>query len=436
MFNFRILKEKYEELIGFPLYKDYGDLIASYRDKNTVVHPVCGVFCMQPMLVTAIPTPFIGNATALVEMVATPGTIDEVQRKLNDVAAEISGTSFNITDEDGKVYAITYAVQTAIVGEKTNLAWFHGDAFPLRQTISYTIVENGLPGSAVKIKIDGYDVPHLTATETQAHVTSAFPDNRGKSHMVSESTAYGLDFTLPGMVGDEFLDLIGVHLEEHLPNRALCVEVEKGGKSKFRIMTIVSVQENVQPPQNVGLTVSLAEISDFSAKYNKLWTSYGKVGNYSSLPSVCETAAEYVVFWGDGSAEKNPKNAHIYTDGENNHTVRVIVFDERVKEVEVGGYFPSAIYPYDNIYTDKYTDGTTILSTLNGESISVSGGRICAKIKTANGVTVTLPIDNAIDGGRMGLKKDEELRIGFSGQISNYGLERFYYRLREQETEG
>ena len=81
------IKEIYEDACGYTLYNDYGGVDAAIRVRNEIEYPVCGLFKMQPVTLTAIRTPFIGVASANIEIIAPTHMMEEVRTTLNTTVA-------------------------------------------------------------------------------------------------------------------------------------------------------------------------------------------------------------------------------------------------------------------------------------------------------------------------------------------------------------
>lgn len=439
MFDLKILKDQYEKALGYKLFKDYGELSESYRLKNEVVHPVSGVFRVEPMTVTAIPSPFIGVASATVEMVVVPERVAEVEKKMNDAAMMLNGTSFFIEDE-GTTYAVTYSMQTAAVGEKADIPWYHGAVLPIRQTVTYSIIEGGFPSSKVELVIDGHPVPFMSLVETRAQTTSVYPDTSGRGTTASEMSAFGIDITVPHLIGDPLSDIINEHLDKERGNRALCVELKKAGESTFRIMSIVSVSEAAQSPQNVGMNVSLAELSDIAAIFNDLW-KFVDVEGFLATPGMIVDPEDdsypdgYVVFWGDGTAEKNPSGVHFYTDGKTKHTVILFDLSDGYAEPKIGETIYGRSLIATKLRSGKLVNGTWYLKTTDGEGIVVYGSRVSIALKDADGNLAYFPIDQYISGLDNHEESGKEIVAPFKGAIESYDSTELMllYRKREKE---
>lgn len=439
MFDLKILKDRYEQAVGYQLFKDYGELSASYRLKNEVIHPVIGVFRVEPMTVTAIPSPFIGVASATVEMVVVPERVAEVEKKMNDVAMMLNGSSFFIADE-GVTYAVTYSMQTAAVGEKADIPWYHGAVLPIRQTVVYSIIEGGFPASEVELKIDGYTVPFLSLVETMTQTTSVYPDASGKGTTAAEMSAFGIDITMPHLIDDPLSDIINGHLERDRGNRALCVELKKAGESTFRIMSIVSVSESAQSPQNVGMNVSLAELSDIAGVFNDLWKFVDVEGLLATPGMIVDPEDDsfpegVVVFWGDGTAEKNPSDVHFYTDGKTSHTAIAFDLSDGYAEPKRGDVLYGVTLYTSEMRSDALVNGTWYMKTEDGEGIVVYNSRVTIALKDASGKLYNYPIDRYLAGGESYVESGKEIVVPFKGAVESYDSTELMllYRKRERE---
>jgi hypothetical protein len=135
-------------------------------------------------------------------------------------------------------------------------------------------------------------------------------------------------------------------------------------------------------------------------------------GNYASV----ETASEAVVFWGDGTAEKNPTAPHFYTDGKTSHDVYAFSLESGSRSLSVGddlGGFP--VYVDEDFIPDGLPDGFEFVKTSTGEEIYLNAGRICLKHRTGSGFVVHA-IDTNING-KYGFKGNSEIMLPALGEI-------------------
>lgn len=332
MFDFKKLKERYEAAIGYDVFLEEGEMKDFYREKNTIVKPVCGIYSVNPMSITAIRSPFIGIATVNVTMLAPPDLWEEVRNKMDGVAEILNGTSFSIKDEDGTPYSVSYNFQTASVGDRIlDVSIGCGEVFPINQTVSYIIVENGVSAYDSRLWIDGLEVSILTLVESNVHTTSVYPAGSGEGQTASEMEAYGIDFTVPYTNG-EVGQLLRGALNGKGGNDAHCVVIEKNGERSCRLMQFANVSNSISPPQNIGFNVSMTELNPTVADFNGLWAErqtdeeYGVVHLFRILEKE-PTVHGVTVFWGDGEAEDfdvmSGSRYHIYKDGSANHTIRI-----------------------------------------------------------------------------------------------------------------
>lgn len=420
MNDFEILRKKYQDLIGYALFKDYGDLPKAERVGNSVVFPVCGLFRMNPMVITAIPEPFIGTASAEIQLFTVPERLEEVVGTLNKKAAEVNGTAFYV-EEDGKRYAVTYACQTASVGDKIDLAAMHGAGFIVRQVITYSIIEGGLPSSDVRLKINGHNVPLINLTETKVHTPIVFPDEHAQAVTASEMGAFGIDFNTPTLTGTEVGQMFADHMLTADSNRAVCVELQRGEKTDLRIMAITKVAESAAAPQNAGMGVSLADISDIAATFDGFW-----IYEETEAPVVeaRRFQGESVVFWGDGTAEKNPKGFHFYADKKTSHEIRYFLYGlENTVLANVGDSIDKRIlYATEDIIATAYPAEHVLMKTDKGERIFTSGTHICMDAYDEEGDLMMYIIDELInsDGGvgAYGIPKGKRIAFPAGGTLT------------------
>lgn len=423
MFDLEKLKDRYEAALGYPLKRHHSELPKPYRDGNEVIYPISGIFVENPIEIAAIREPFVGILSATITVFAVPQRVKEAEKHLNDVAVSLSG-SFFVIEEDGKRYTVAYSCQTCTVGEKSDIGWGCGEVFPITQVISYPIIESGLTASDVSLEIDGHTVPFLSLQETKAHTSSVYPDERGRGTTASEMSAYGIDFTAPSLTNHLLSEIFNEHLENDRGNRALCVGLTKAGESVYRLMSIVAVRDSVQPPQNVGLNVSLAEVAEIAAIFNDLWRTQDVSGSVASIKDIDTSGfvGDTVVFWGDGSADKNPTHSHIYTDGKMLHTL--LAFDlggDNYINPRVNDKLYGAKLFFREVKTADLAEGEYYLRSETYEGIAKHGGRICVVLNDENNEKLYYPIDASIDDkGTIGIKKGFTLVCPFAEIIRLY----------------
>lgn len=335
------IKEMYEHACGYTLYNDSGSVTEAVRKKNEIVYPVCGLFKMQPVQLTAIKSPFIGIASANVEIIAPTHMMEEVRTTLNtNVVTFLNGKTFDFSDEkdNGKSYSVSFTVQTCTVGEKADIGAWYGECVTLYQTISFVIIEEGVSSYDVTLKIDGMDVPILSLSETKVHTTSVYPSANAIGHTASEQEAYGIDFATP-YINNNSCKIFREALNGRTGNTAHCVEITKNETTDAYIMAISAVADSVQPPSNVGFNVSLTEVSPTIARFDGNWEIQvftGDIINYN--PSGVSSG---IVFWGDGSSEDfvvGYNRSHTYNDGKNTHDVILYMKSNSAKTMRLTGF--------------------------------------------------------------------------------------------------
>lgn len=346
MINFDELRKEYEDLTNIHLYNEEGELVDFYREINTVKKPVCGIWHINPVTITAVNKPFCGIATVDIHVLSHVGLWEATRKAMNDAAELLNGTNKEMADEDtGKPYSVSYNLQTAAVGNRildANVG--HGEVIEIIQHISYVIIESGVSAYETKLYIDGIRVPFLSLVENKIHTTSVMPSRTGIAQSASEQEAYGIDFVGPLMKDDLGIVLHDI-IKRSTGNEAHCVVLEKGGYRSCHIMQFTQEAANVQPPQNVGVNLSMAEIHPTVAKLNGMWaktTATKPIALIYANQWINDTdVRSIVVFWGDDTAEAYTKETesamHVYTDGEATHEILVyLVRDSHYKPITAG----------------------------------------------------------------------------------------------------
>jgi hypothetical protein len=344
--DFNELRERYEQAVGFPLFLEEGEALDFQRKGNTIEKPVCGIYSVNPITMTAIQTPFMGIVTVNMTFISPPDRIDEVREKLDTVAAILNGTAFTLTDADGVSYSISYNCQTCAVGDRIlDVALGCGEVFPVDQAISYVIVERGVSAYDASLWIDGLEVPILTLVENNVHATTVYPSQYGAGRTSSEMESYGIDFTTPYVKG-RLCEMLRRALNDGSGNQAHCVVLEKAGERSCRLMQFANTSNSISPPQNIGFNISMTELDPTAAELNGEWSYKEVSGPFASvyLPGILiddPTVHAVTVFWGDGHAEHFEPvvgtKYHIYADGDQTHKILVFkAFSDALTPVTAG----------------------------------------------------------------------------------------------------
>lgn len=317
------LRENIAALLGANLYTDIGEFNAAYRERgNRLEFPVCGIYRPGNMVLTPIKGLVLASMTADVELVGEEYNVAELRQKIDGLAQTQSGQTFTIEGDGGKTYMVTVLYSSAYVGVKRDAPDNTGDVYPVRMTISYTIIQNGVSSNDVKFLIDGQEVYFTQWSVTRQRVTDIFCD-REDSVMRGLVVQGGrsLDFVSPilsNTLGKAFLKAtLG-----NINNDAHAVFVEIDGEIFGFIGIWGNTSLTAQPQQNVGTNVSLVEGAENLLTYSDGWT-VETISAQQTRIGAAEGETVYV-YWGDGSCEIIPQNTsalHTYTSAKD-HTVR------------------------------------------------------------------------------------------------------------------
>lgn len=390
MIDFNRLKDIYEKELGFPLFLEEGEALGFYREHNDIVQPICGIYHVNPTPITAIRTPFFAVTSVDISVLAPPDRWEEVRNKMDTVAADLNGTSFEMeveVDDAFKTFSIAYNCQTSNVADHIrDVALGVGEVFYIHQTISYIIAEGGVSAYDTKLWIDGKTVPFLTIIENRIHTTSVYPSNKGTAQTASEMETYGIEFTAP-YTNDALFETLRQELNDG-SNNAHCVMIQKNGKQSCKIMQVANISNTIQPPQFIGFNVSLTEVAPLSADFDGTWAIKEITNPYATLDlaelyrNEGKKILSVTVFWGDGTAERfedmTERHVHLYADEIPTHTVMVKMelSDNMVSIARANtSIFGCEILFSDGLYIMDHHYGNDIVSNgLEGEekkSISI-----------------------------------------------------------------
>lgn len=328
MINFDTLRDEFAQLADVILFNEEGELYDFVRNEtnaNDIDKPVCGTWHVNPIPMTAVKKPFCGIASVDITVLSHPTEWENTVSKMNEAASVLNGTSKEMT-VDGITYSVSYNCQTCGVGNRildVNIGY--GEVVEIRQQISYIIIEAGVSAYDVSITIDGLNIPILSLVENKIHTTSNAPNAQGILKTMSEQEAYGIDFVIPYM-RDDVGNLVRDVIDRATGNEAHCVVLDIAGVKHCHIMQFTHVSANVQPPQNIGMNVSMTEIDPHAAKYNGMWEKETATGKFATVLLEGRTNADaFVIFWGDGSSEyceNSDMPYHVYED-EGEHEIIV-----------------------------------------------------------------------------------------------------------------
>ena len=317
------LRENIAALLGANLYTDIGEFNAAYCERgNRLEFPICGIYRPGNMVLTPIKGLVLASMTADVELVGEEYSVAELRQKIDGLAQTQSGQTFTIEDDGGKTYMVTVLYSSAYVGVKRDAPDNTGDVYPVRMTISYTIIQNGVSSNDVKFLIDGQEVYFTQWSVTRQRVTDIFCDSEDSvMRGLVVQGGRSLDFVSPilsNALGKAFLEAtLG-----NINNDAHAVFVEIDGEIFGFIGIWGNTSLTAQPQQNVGTNVSLVEGAETLLTYSDGWTVETVSANQTRI-GAAEGETVYV-YWGDGSCEIIPQNTsalHTYASAKD-HTVR------------------------------------------------------------------------------------------------------------------
>lgn len=384
IFNFNLLMADMASKTGYKLYRDFGEITDDdipYRRVNTIVTPVVGIFRLNPVPLTALTTPYIAVVSASIEIPAPTEKAEEVRDKLNEVAGLYNATTNRMDTEDSS-YTVVYSFETCVVGDKRrDVGIYNGEIVEISQSVTFTIIECGITALDTELKINGLSVPFLRLEETRVSTSETTPNPEGHGEMAVTQEMYGITFDTPlidNRLGEMLLDAVN----NGAGNKAYAVEIIRNGKSSVYLMGIGTAAASANPPANIGVTISMAEINPMAARYSDAWAKETVSGS-TAWNGVEKTTPRFVA-WGDGSADTSEVGvAHVYTDGVATHEVRVLNYDEpRYGTITVGtSLLGKTICPKGD--TEQVSDfPDTVLAMDSGDRIYVDNNRLWVALGT------------------------------------------------------
>ena len=323
MISARTLCENLSEILGVNLYLDFGEFISAYRERgNKLVFPIVGIYRPGNMVLTPLKGLVLAQMTSDVEIIGEENNIDEIRRKIDENAQINSGKTVTIEDS-GKTYMLTILYSTAMVGARRDAPDNTGFCYPIRMSVNYTIVENGVSSNDVKLTIDGHDVYFTEMTVTRQRITDIFC--KGTEDIMKGIVVQGgrsIDFVTP-ILTSEIGDIFTESIFGDDNNTAHCVFVDISGKKYVYIAVFGNTSASMRIQQNVGSNISVIEAHPELLEFSEKWAENTvTTGSYIVAAGEAETV---YVFWGDGSTDilqSGESVTHSFTDGEISHTVR------------------------------------------------------------------------------------------------------------------
>lgn len=375
-FDYTSIAKIISDELGYHLFVDYGTIEAKdapYRKINEIITPIQGVFRINPAKLTALPYPYIGVGSATIDIPAPTDKAEDVRTALNDLAGRLHSTAWKIKQGE-TTYSVVYTFETPIVGTKRrDVPVYTGEVIPITQVMTITVVEAGVSAFDVAVKIDGIDVPLLNLMETRTAASETTPNANAKGEVTISQELYGVTLTTAA-VENTLGDLLGEIVSDGNGNRAHAVEVIRSGVSKVYMMTVGTAGATVQPPNNAGYNLSLAEASAQSARFCGLWKAATVTGAY-----VTRNLSDGVIFWGDGTGDRVKGYAtHTYLDGRETHTIYYMTYGDtsRWGKISKGDTLRGKrIAPsVDVVYTNSLP--VSVITMDSGDSLSIVDGRL------------------------------------------------------------
>ena len=347
-FDYTLLTADMAAKTGYKLYSDFGEISPDdmpRRRLNEIVTPVVGVFRLNPVPLTALATPYIAVVSGTIEIPAISEMAEDIRKHLNEVAADFNAKAERKTQGD-TTFTVVYNFETCSVDDKRrDVGIYNGEIVVITQTVTFTIVERGITALDTELKINGLSVPFLRLDESRVSTSETTPNTEGHGEVSVTQEMYGITFDTPLMdnsLGEMLLDIVN----NGAGNKAFAVEVIRNGKSSAYLMAVGTAATSANPPANIGVSVSMAEINPMAAKFNDLWLTYkatGKVTTYGDMDT------DGVIVWGDGTVSCGAGyKVHVYTDGLPSHEVYIFKYEEGARYATVSkgvNLFRKKIHP-------------------------------------------------------------------------------------------
>ena len=220
-----------------------------------------------------------------------------------------------------KTYTTTVVLSQPSVGAKMELGEI-SEGVPIYVNMTYSLFENGVNANDCHIYIDNEDLYFETATFSkvrQADQSEFANTNGARSYVLIGGKS--IDLVLPAVntdVGGKIMkDILG-----DTSNEAIAVRIETPLETKNFIGVFGNNTASMQLGANVGFNVSVVQGVENLLKYGENW----KIERVSTESATKSVLGKKIIFWGDNTSdfiEDGGEVAHTYTDGVENHTIRI-----------------------------------------------------------------------------------------------------------------
>lgn len=316
-----------ENLLGgkYHIYSDVGEFVAGYRSRNTLTFTPCGIYRQGNVVITPVKGLMIAQMTSEVEIAAEEFNLGEIRNDVDTMAQANSGNTFEVQDGD-RTYQVTTLISTAMVGSKRDAPDNSGLCYPVRFTVSFTIIENGIAASDVELIIDGYPVFFTDLQVTRSRITDLYcTDDNGTMKGIVVQGGMSIDLTAPilnSTLGNMFADATFTNET----NKAHLVFIKIGEHVYGYIAVFGNMAATIRPMQNVGANVSLVEAHPDLITFDEAtgWNTANVASNTSAYGLAPAEGKTIYVLWGDGTCDILTKSTthRFVTAGK--HTVRWI----------------------------------------------------------------------------------------------------------------
>lgn len=401
-FDFSKLKETIATKTGYTLFSEFGEIfpydydLNPHRDGkgNEIITPIVGVFKLNPVPLTALTTPYIAVVTGTLDIPAPTEMAEEVCNHLDTIASQLNATTEKITQGD-TTFTVVYSFETCAVGDKRrDVSLYNGEIVEVTQTITFTIIERGITALDTEVTIDGIAVPFLRLDETRVATSETTPNAEGRGEVAITQEMYGITLDTP-LVDNTLGELLLEIINDGIGNKAHTVTVTRRGKTSAYLMSVGSASSSANPPANIGISLSLAEISPVVARYNDLFKTVTTTETVVGLE-----LTNAVVCWGDGVTELVKGYAiHVYADGVAQHTITYMeqTATKRYAGIKLGvSLYRKMLRPAEGItFVGLLPTNTKLITTTTGDCLRV--GSTYRLEMVVNGVVY--PVDQLVSAG-------------------------------------
>lgn len=278
------LTQQERETEPFILYADIGDMVAAYRNLNTVIMPRFGLIRLTSSEITPLGTLTVQEITATVEVVVnvdrmslTENNVSEYRpvarvREVFDALAEAETGQVQLitVQEDADtstVYSVVPVYTLSNAGNFIQTTTEMGKIVPMSFRVTFTIIDNGINSDDVSYSLDGQTLYCLEASETMTSSTEGQTHENDVLTVNSiQEAKYGADLQIvmtDSNICRELVRLMHQGIDNEIHTLTVSYNFHNIPQSIYsKNVLITQISQSVKRPINVILSVSFIDADE------------------------------------------------------------------------------------------------------------------------------------------------------------------------------